>query len=364
MNPAVQKTLSLLLLIGVGIIIRSKLKSKESLLGVKVLILSIALPATIFVALLKVEIETHLLFLPLIALGFNLLLLGVVFKVLPLMGISRDEPKAKTLMMLLPSLAPGLSCFPFLAEYMGDESLALAALADVGNKIFVLILLYMLAMHWYYKEVEFETNSNGRLKSLALSLLKEPVNLLIICALILLSFDLNINALPAFMQSAVMRMSAMMTPMILIFIGMAVKIKWEQMRSIFTLLALRSGFAFILSALLILILPAMVPAALMVVVVFPQSACSFWPFAHMAAVDTLEEKKTKKTFDTDFGLSVLACSLPFSTILILAICSLGETFLNPYILMLTAVIMFAVALIPRWLSFSSWKATRIYKTTH
>ena len=53
-------------------------------------------------------------------------------------------------MMLLPSLAPGLSCFPFIIVYLGDEYLALAALADVGNKIFVLILLYMLAMHWYH----------------------------------------------------------------------------------------------------------------------------------------------------------------------------------------------------------------------
>lgn len=349
MNPAVQKTLSILLLIGVGVLIRSKIKSKESLGGVKVLILSIALPATIFVALLKIEIEPQLLFLPLLALGFNLLLLGVVYKVLPMMGIARSKAQGKTLMMLLPSLAPGLSCFPFLAEYMGDSSLALAALADVGNKVFVLILLYMLAMHWYYKKVSHTSANKGRLKDLLLSLLREPVNLMIVSAIILLSFDLNIKALPEFMQSAVGRMSAMMTPMILIFIGMAVKIKWDQIGPILSFLSFRSAFAFLMSALLILLLPALAPAAILVIVVFPQSACSFWPFAHMAAIDALEEKSPQKTFDTEFALSVLAFSLPFSTTLILAICSLGEFFFNPYLLLLMAGIMFLIAFVPKLL---------------
>ncbi|MFK7923742.1 MAG: permease [Bacteroidia bacterium] len=351
-NPAVQKTLSLLLLIGIGVLLRSKIKNKESLAGVKVLILSVALPATIFVALLKIEIESHLLFLPLLALGFNLVMLLVTYQILPLIGLDKSSPTAKTLMMLLPSLAPGLSCFPFLIEYLGDESLALAALADVGNKVFVLILLYLLAMHWYYQKATNKVSSNGKLKDLLLSLAKEPVNLMIISALVLLGLGLNLKTLPDFLQSTALRSSAMMTPLVLMFIGMAVKIKWEQLKLIFSLLAFRSGFALLLSAIFVSLVPPMAPAIVLLAVVFPQSACSFWPYAHMAAIELMEnkdEQSKSKTFDNEFALAILACSLPFSIILILIVCSVGSVFTKPYVLFLCAGIMILIAILPQLL---------------
>lgn len=357
-NPAVQKTLSLLFLIGLGIILKGKIKNKESLGGVKVLILSVALPATIFIALLKIEVEPHLLFLPLLALAANLLLLGVFFKVLPWFGLQTKGATGRTMLMLLPSLAPGLSCFPFLIEYLGDESLALAALADVGNKVFVLILLYLLAMRWYYQGVETNQAQQGKLKALALSLVREPVNLLIVSGLIMLGFGWNLSALPDFLQSAFLRTSAMMTPLILIFIGMAVKIRWEQVQTIFSFLVFRSAFAFLLSGIFLLLVPGLAPAVALVAVVFPQSACSFWPYAHMAAVDAMEEARpaSSRTFDTDTALAVLACSLPFSTLLIMGICSAGEIFAQPWLLLSMAGLLGALACLPRiigWLSNKS-----------
>lgn len=66
------------------------------------------------------------------------------------------------------------------------------------------------------------------------------------------------------------------------------------------------------------------------IVVFPQSACSFWPYAHMAAVGQLESKSSDpskaRTFDLDFAMNVLACSMPFSVILIPVIYSSGDFF--------------------------------------
>ncbi|MEM6800016.1 MAG: permease [Bacteroidota bacterium] len=346
LDPAIQKTLSLLLLIGIGILLKRKVHSKEALGGVKMLILSIALPATIFVALLKIEVQSHLLFLPILALAFNLIMLFIAYKGLGILGIQKGSPAFRTWMMLLPSLAPGLSCFPFLAEYMGDESLALAALADVGNKVFVLILLYLLAMHWYYQKKEHKSKGENKLRSLSLALIREPVNLVILLALILLLSGYGLKDLPQFLQQSVSSMSAMMTPMILIFIGMAVKIKWQQFRKILQLLFLRSAFAFILSALALIFFPPLSPLYAIVLVVFPQSACSFWPFAHMAAVNKMGEQDGKETFDLDLGLGILAFSLPFSTILILAICSMGTIFMSPTALLLSAGALFTFAIIP------------------
>ena len=147
MNFALQNTLELVLIIGLGLLLQKKV-AKQDLKGVKTIILSVALPAVIFVALLKIKLESSLLIFPILALLFNLIMLACSKYFLSTTLSKNEDSKKRTIMMLLPSLAPGLSCFPFIVVYLGDDSLALAALADVGNKIFGLILLYMLAMHW------------------------------------------------------------------------------------------------------------------------------------------------------------------------------------------------------------------------
>lgn len=351
MNPAIQKTLTLILLIVIGYFLKQKIKSKDQLKGIKILILSIALPAMIFVALLKIKIEPSLVYLPFIALGINFLMFFIAKWSMPLFGIDKNSKDARTWMMLMPSLAPGLSCFPFLIEYASEESLALAALADVGNKIFVLIVLYLLAMRWYYRIQDLEKQSSGeKVKNLLLSLIKEPVNAVIIIAIVMLAFGLNLASLPAFLQDSISRMSLLMTPMVLLFIGMAVKIDWQQFRKIGMLLVFRSACAFLISAVLLFILPASVPVAMLIVAVaFPQSATSFWPFAHISAVSDAEGDQ-KKTFNSELALNILALSLPFSTVIILSICSLQSFFLNPIYLLLVGSALLIIAILPRIVS--------------
>lgn len=255
-------------------------------------------------------------------------------------------------MMLLPSLAPGLSCFPFIVVYLGDDSLAMAALADVGNKIFGLILLYMLAMHWYHMRAvkDLKASTSSKLKSLALALLKEPINMVIIVGLLLLAVGLNMESLPVFLQNTIDKLKILMTPLVLLFIGMAVRIKSGEFGLILSLLARRAGIAFCLSAVFVFILPILTPALILLLVVFPQSACSFWPFAHMSAVSALEENddQNKPTFDINFAVNILACSLPFSTILIISVFSLSEFFVNPMVILATGIGMITVSFIPNF----------------
>ena len=348
MNLALQKTLGLLLLIVLGILLQKKVSSQENLKGIKILILSVALPATIFVALLKIRLESSLIFLPILALTFNFIMLACSKYFLAFFGVEKDSPVQRTLMMLIPSLAPGLSCFPFIMEYLGDSTLAMAALADVGNKVFVLILLYILAMHWHHQISGPEVSGSGRLKSLLLSMVNEPINMVILIAMVLLALGIDLSAFPTFLENTILRMSVLMTPLILLFIGLAVRIKWKEFQLIIFLLTWRSGITFCLSALLVYILPSLSPAMVLLAVVFPQSACSFWPFAHMSAINTLEENEATKsrTFNTTFALSVLACSLPFSTILILGILSFSKFFINPVYLLIAGLLFLGVSAIP------------------
>ena len=351
MTSAVHTTLALLLLILVGMLLKLKFKSSEQHAGIKILVLSIALPAMIFVSLLKIEIETSLLVLPALALLFNVLLLGASRFMLPFLGVAHDSRQGRTLMMLLPSLAPGLSCFPFLLEYWGEKVLAWAALTDVGNKFFVLILLYMLAMHWYYAaQKETANHSESRLKRLLVSLIREPVNLVIIVALIMLNSGLSFDSLPMFLQDSIMRMRSLMTPLVLLYIGIAVKIKWSDFRLIGTLLCWRAGFSLIFSAILITVCSLTEPGLIILAVAFPLSAVSFWPFAHMTAIRAMEKRQgiedSNSTFDTDLGLGVLACSLPISTGLILLVCSSGTLFTSPLLLAEIGIVLLGLACVP------------------
>jgi len=349
MNYALQKTLELLLIIGLGLLLQKKV-AKEDLKGIKTLILSVALPATIFVALLKIELKGTLLIFPLMALVFNFIM-AIASKYLLASSLPNNEgAKKRTLTMLLPSLAPGLSCFPFIIVYLGDEYLALAALADVGNKIFVLILLYMLGMHWYHARAvkDLVATTSSKLKGLFLSMLNEPINLVIIVAIVLLGFGFTLSSLPGFLENTIVKMSLIMTPLVLLFIGMAVRIKFREFGFIFSILMRRAGITLLLSAIFVFLFSALTAPMILFIVVFPQSACSFWPFAHMSAVSTLEEKDEQKkpTFDINFAVNILACSLPFSTILIISIFSFSDFFVNPVVLLVTGIIMMAVTYIP------------------
>lgn len=341
MNPALQKTLAFALLIVAGYLLQNKLKDKQELSGLKVLILSVILPATIFVALLKVEISASMLLLPLLALVLNGALYFIAREALPRLGFVRGQSEWRTMVLLMPSLAPGLSVFPFILEYLGEGPLAMAALADVGNKIFVLIILYLIAMQWYYRNRArggADLDTSGKLKDLGLSLLREPVNLVIVAALLMLAFGADLTRLPLFVEDTVGRLAALMTPIVLLFIGMAVRFRRKELSLILRALCFRSALGFALSAGLVTA-GGLGGTSALLAVVFAQCAVSFWPFAHMAAVESLREEGDKKTFDIDLGLNVLAFSLPFSTIVILSVLSCGSWFESPSVIAPTALII-------------------------
>ena len=336
-------------MIGLGLALQRKVSSSEQLKGLKVLILSLALPATIFVALLNVQLSENMLLFPVLALGLNGLLLAAAYfakNLFPELSPARH----RTMMMLIPSFAPGLSCFPFIAEFLGDEAVATAALADVGNKLFVLILLYFLAIHWHHRfNQQPKKSGESKIKQLLMALVGEPINMVMIVALVMLAFGLNLRSLPETVSTVILRLSGIMAPLILLFIGLAVKINRRDFGLIFRILLWRAGLLFLISAVMISMAPGLTVPMILLAIVFPQSACSFWPFAHMSAVDMMEDGE-QPTFDVNFGLSTLAISLPLSTILILGVFSFQSLALNPLFLA-----VFGATLIAFGTASSLWK---------
>jgi malate permease and related proteins len=365
MSEAFTKTISLLLLIVVGYLFQKKIRSKDQRDGIKTLILSLALPATILIALLQIDFRSDLIVIPIMSLAFNIIMYLLIDKI-PLqnvLGIPKSQ--YRTLIMLIPSLAPGLSCFPFIIEYSGQGPLAMAALADVGNKIFVLIISYTIAMKWYY-DVHRGTTNDGKLnmREMLLAMVNEPVNIVIAVAIIMLSFGLTYNTFPQAMTLTIDRLSLMMTPLILLFIGLSMKLSWDQVKTIFSFLFFRSSIAFAMSGMVLYFFPPSDLPTMLLIVVFPQSACSFWPYAHMAAVGQIEKKTgaTLRTFDQDFAMNVLACSMPFSVILIMIIYASGTLFSAPSTTFICAGSLFAAGGAITFLTsriFNSYKANEI-----
>jgi hypothetical protein len=351
MSSAVTKTISLLLLIVIGYLFQKKIKSKDHRDGIKTLILSLALPATIFIALLQIDFRSGLIVIPVLSLGFNIVMHLLVDKLplRPLFNIPMNQ--YRTLIMLIPSLAPGLSCFPFIMEYSGQGPLAMAALADVGNKVFVLIISYTIAMKWYYEvNSNAVVNSKGKIKALLVSMLNEPVNIAIIIAIVMLSVGLKYSVFPQAVTLSIDRLSIIMTPLVLLFIGLSMRLTWGQVRTILSFLFFRSGVAFFISAMVLYFYPVTDLATILLIIVFPQSACSFWPYAHMEAVGQMEGKleggKKQRTFDQDFAMNVLACSMPFSVVLILTLYASGNFFAStPRVFMCSGIFLSVAVLI-------------------
>lgn len=330
MDDALEKSISFLVFIAIGVLLKKKISTAEQTNGIKSIILSIALPATIFMALLKINITSNLLMLPIIALFFNSILFSITPILLKIIGVSPKSSSGRSAQLLIPSLAPGLSCFPFILEFLGNDSLAKAAMADLGNKFFVLFLLYLVALQWYYKNnVDFEkTSVKSKLKSLLKTLLYEPVNVFIFVALVLVFSGITFDELPSLLSTTLSRLSILMTPLVLLFIGLAVKINKKQFIQLFSLLILRASFTLVVMVGIISLLHVSDKNDILVMLVFGLSSCSFWPFAHISAINSKEKHQNsdKKTFNVNFALSIIALSLPISVLLILGIFSAGDTF--------------------------------------
>ena len=199
-------------------------------------------------------------------------------------------------------------------------------------------------MNWHYSlQSNQKKNEGTKLKPLIKAMVSEPVNVFIGAALVLLAFGLSMDSLPFFMSETLKKLSLIMTPLVLLFIGLAVKIKRKQFFQIFSLLCTRAGLVLLISGIFVTITGIEARNEILLTMAFGLSACSFWPYAHIAAVDSMEmDKKSKKrTFSSDFGVTILALSFPLSTMLILATLNSGSFFVNPLNIFMMAVVLLA-----------------------
>lgn len=351
MIEAIEKTLTLLLLIGLGLALRSKFRNKTEINGIKEVILSIALPATVFIALMGIKMNASLLIYPVVVLLFNFFIYFCMPLVMPFFGVKKNSASGRTLRLLLPSLAPGLSSFPFINEFLGEQSLALGAMGDVGNKFFALNFLYFVAMKMYLANNQNEgVIEKDKGKKLLLSLVKEPINIIMLLAIVFLSLGFNMSSLPTVVSELFNKASSLMTPLVLIYIGLAVQFKGGKIKLVSSILFFRAGISMLFSLAVIKIFNINEPSAILLAIVLPLSSCSFWPFAHISGIHLKEEErelpKERRTFDVNLAILILAFSLPLSTILILGILASGTVFTQFLPILSLSLVLIALGVAP------------------
>lgn len=155
----------------------------------------------------------------------------------------------------------------------------------------------------------------------------------------------------------------MMTPLVLLFIGLAVQLKKKQFFQIFSLLLLRASFTLLVVAGIVLLLNVSDTNDMLVMLVFGLSSCSFWPFAHISSISAKEmnQHEEKMTFDVNFALSIIGLSLPISVLLILGIFSAGDTFTELNSIFALSGVLFLVGIM--YPVFLKIKSTTIDETT-
>ncbi|KGF71956.1 hypothetical protein DO97_13650 [Neosynechococcus sphagnicola sy1] len=338
-HAVVPKAIALILLIGVGYLLQKKFQDPTAIGAIRNFILNAALPATIFLSTIEIDTTLDLVLLPSFALAVNLFLFVIGSLVSALLIKQSESDRSRALILLFPSLAPGLTVYPFIAQFSGQQGLAWAALADMGNKFFVLVGLYAFAIFWYQQSQAQtqQTKIDAQWLSIVRFLISEPVNIAIVLAVILAIFNINSQRLPLALSDAIQKLAVCATPMILFYVGISLNLKSFQFGKLLMILLARSGAGFMLSAVAIALLNPTTPDIRTLFVALPQASCSLWPLLHATNINQLpldlsadgDREPPVNFFNIEFATALLAMSFPFSIFILLIVFSSGNYFTTP-----------------------------------
>jgi malate permease and related proteins len=325
----IPKAISLVLLIATGYALKQKFSTPQATGAIRAFVLNVALPATIFLSTLDINTQLNLVLLPSFALGVNLGLMLAGVGLTRLLLRSTRSPKARALMLLFPSLAPGLTVYPFVEQFLGRPGLAWVALADMGNKLFVLVGLYALAVYWFQQSAgHLKKSSTPQWQTILRFLLTEPVNGAIVLGLLLASWQVRAADLPLALIDALQKFSLCSTPLILFYVGVSLNLRKIQFGTLLLVLLARAGVGFLLSAIALAILRPTSIEAITLFISLPQASCSLWPLLHATKINQ-QADVDGNFFDVDFATALLALSFPFSITVLLLVFVSGSFFYSP-----------------------------------
>jgi len=293
--------------------------------ALKNLIIKLFLPVLIFTAFTKISPHMHVTAYPIFAISFSLFVF--IFLKLFLQTIS-PESHHYTQVILLSSVAPGLSVYPFIITFMSKAELADAALLDFGEKLFIFIFLYFITYYFIGKtfktSVENDEKSPVNVKTALKNIISEPVNIVIMIGVILILFKIEIASISPSLAAILTDIGNTTVTLVMLFIGMSIK-KNEIACSLksFFLLILRSGLGMLFTGIFCFTTGMVDKKTTLLFLVFTQGSISFWPYANMIYLNKIYKNNF---YHEDLAIELLAYSFPMTVMLMLLMFNMSYIF--------------------------------------
>ncbi len=231
---AYAKTLPVLLLILTGWAAkRTGILNKKHGQSFVWLVFNVTLPATIFLALLRVELSTRLVLLPLSAVGIILAIYPVARRVAKELALSRET--AGTFVIATMIINMGFFAYPLIKLYYGYDGLARAAFFDLGHVFIVFTLVYFIAARHGredYTSREAITGFFGFPPIWALGL-----------AITINAFNFEI---PDFVGFILQTLDWFTIPLVMLTLGIFLEFNFQNKAPLFSVVGLRMGLGFLL----------------------------------------------------------------------------------------------------------------------
>lgn len=343
MGGAEQKAASFILLIGMGYLLRGKLKDKKAIMGIRGLIMHGLLPAVIFKGLVGVRLDWDTAFLP----GVNLahiavqLLVGMAVATIVSTGQGLHETRARaTLAFMSSTFAPGLSAFVFIKEF-APTAMGMGALMDLSSKFYLLVILPALMRPVYGAEESASPAKvhAGPTLAATVAAAAEPLNLAILAGLGMSLLGLSVASLGP-LGAAVDLLASAQSPVLFIFLGLSISAGGAG--PIICVCLARAAVAQVSAHGIILLLGLGGDEALALTLMF-QSAASVVGLAQLEKAAAAGNNASH----TELALNLVSYSFPVSIAYQVAAAVFGESYVDrlPQVAAASAAAAVGVALI-------------------
>lgn len=315
----------------IGLWLKNKFKEELSFKSIKIVMMQVFLPAVIFYLILtnKEGISEHGLWMIIVAtLALNFLTFGFAKFVLPKLLPSLGQKIINTNAVMLSAYAPCITVVPIAAAISTNVNATYAALFDIGDKFFIFVILFAyISVQVQEKSGGFGQNASRFLKKIIL----QPINLALILSLVLSSQNIIFQDLPSVVQQVIVDIKAPLLILIPIFIAGVVSFE-NISRTLLSVLMYKYGFGFVVSAIFLLLFPGVITAGLgLLVVVAPLASSSMWAKQNLMEFD---QEKVSQKFDLEFADDLFTNSFGISLLLNFLIFSIGESVVNPNLLLI------------------------------
>jgi hypothetical protein len=329
-SAGVQKTLELAVIAVFGFWLRAKL-SKEDADVVQKLLLTALVPAVTLTSLCSVKVGVDSL--GYLAGGLGLVLLQIAVAHIVSNTVFGFDPKKmtkkaldlrRTAAMEMGTMAPALSVFAFVTEFVGPAFTGLAALIDLPCKAYMLIFMPSVLKAKASRVAPEAPAASGSAMKALVAQLQDPFNASIIAGVLLsVLFQGGAIAKLGFVGSALKSLAAAQTPVLFLLIGLKLSIEGATPTLCGVLLLLRQGLVMMAVKTFLLFSGIRSPQMQLLITLASQAATSVVGFGQINKA----KDRGDEGYSTDFAFDIIGISFPLTIILNTAACLGGQAYI-------------------------------------